>query len=208
MKTQWLILTLGIALSGLLFLDHTVFGGQTTDTTSHPMRITGPVAAIRPMGRRIAIELGGQWRRRFAAVIDETDVLVPLSEINRRYQGQIIQVDGPVYENRGRFEIQIQDLSQITVVDPNAATAQSPATVIPTPWPGDFASLAREIKKLRREVAHLKSQLATQQRALQKLQTAKTKQVEVRDHRGNYRELEYRVHRIEALLDQALQVNR
>lgn len=210
MKARWLFIALCIALGSMFIIDRSVLWGQATDTRPRTMTITGPVAVVRTMGRNIVFELGGQWRRRFSAVIDEANVLIPLREVNRLYQDRIIQVSGPTYENRGRFEIQIDDLDQITVLDPNTHTVQPlpQPTLVSPPWPGDYTALAKEIKKLRRDVDRLKKEQLAQKQVIQQLQAKPKSRVEYRHRDNGYQDLDHRIHRIEVLLDSMVQAAR
>lgn len=206
MKTQWLLIILGVTLGVVLGQNHIVSGTQST-RLAPSMTIRGEVANIRIVQGSINIELGGSWRRRFVVVINETDVLVPYSDVIKRFRNRMIEVDGLVYENRGRFEVHIDDLDKITLLNTDSEGSVQPSqpTVVSTTWPGDFKSLAKEINKLRREITTLKRLQQEQQRSLDQLKVpSRTKAAPPRQDR-DYRDLEHRVHRIEVALDLVVQ---
>lgn len=206
MKAQWLLIVLGVAIVAVLGQNHLVSGKQSSDNAPS-MTIRGEVANIRIVQGNITFELGGSWRRRFVVVISETDVLIPYSEVIRKFRNRTVEVDGLVLENRGRFEVHIKDLEQIKLHAPDgdASTPASTPTVVSSTWPGDFTALAKEIKKLNREVANLKRIQQEQEQKLGRLTVPAKTRVEYHNNTRDYRDLEHRVRRIEVALDQVVQ---
>jgi hypothetical protein len=209
MKAQWLLIILGAALGAVLGQNHVVSGKQSA-SPSPSMTIRGEVANIRIVQGSINIELGGSWRRRFVVVINETDVLIPYSDVIKRFRNRMIEVDGLVFENRGRFEVHIDDLDKITLLDRESEDANqpSPPTLVSTSWPGDFNSLAKEINKLRREITDLKRIQQEQQHILDRLKVPSQPKTTSPQQDRDYRDLEHRVHRIEVALDLVVQAVR
>jgi hypothetical protein len=206
-RKTFLVVFCGV-LGLLSLLNHAISWGQTNDVKARTMTIAGPVASIRLLGNNVAFELGGPWRRRFAAVMDRTDLLAPLHETSNQYLGRTIRVTGPVYENRGRYEIQMMDLSQMILLDGDADVDTEAVEADATHWL-DVADLAREIKKLRRDIASLKQEQVQQQEALAQLQASAPRKVENRYYSGsNYGELERRINRIELALNAYLKVTK
>ncbi len=206
MKAKSLLILLGTGVIAVLGQRPIVSGTPSADSAPS-MTIRGEVANIRVVQGNITFELGGSWRRRFVVVISETDVLIPYSEVIRRFRNRTVEVDGLVLESRGRYEVHIKDLDQMKLhtADSDAAAPTSTPTVVSTMWPGDFAALAKEIKKLNREVTNLKRLQQEQERKLSRLTAPATTPVVRRDSGRDYRDLEHRIRRVEVALDLVVQ---
>ncbi len=76
-------------------------------------------------------------------------------DVGERYRGKLVQLTGPVTAYRGKPEMQIRDLSQVTVVvDPNLTP--TPLASRPAPAPTPLA----EIEEMRRVIATLEERIS------------------------------------------------